>query len=91
MSSRAPYPGELERIRFDQACRDTIANTADRLGVDPVAFAEACQDGEFLTDAVECAARWIEEYDRNLTLKPWEDKLAALKRAEQDGEEEPQP
>ena len=62
---------------------EAIANTAQRLGVDPVAFAEACQDGKFLYEAVLLVGnklpRTVAEHQ---ILDRWLDKLAALKRAE---------
>lgn len=33
-------------------CKQAITNTAARLGVDPVAFAEACRDGEEIAEIV---------------------------------------
>lgn len=51
-----------------------IGNTADRLGLDPVAFAQACQDGDFLATACRMTANgefWASTAQPNPWLKQW--------------------
>ena len=46
------WPELRAKLDHHSKCIEAIEATARRLGVDPVAFAEACQDGELLSMAL---------------------------------------
>lgn len=77
--SDAYWERRQKQDKHELNCLQAIENTAARLGVDPVAFAEACQDGEFLEVACKLAGN---PRANRYQLQAFADKLAALKRAE---------
>lgn len=71
---------DLPQLSVEAICR-----TAERAGFDPVAFAEACQDGTWLDFAIACAHKNCDQVpDGGLPprARAWMDKLAAIERAE---------
>ena len=70
--------GSVEDAVHTVRCIDAVANTAARLGVDPVALAEAAQDGNLFYHALELVS---ETYTRLgwQSLSRINDRVEALK------------
>ena len=60
------------RIDLQITCHRAITNTAARLGVDPVALAEAAQDGTLLAALINLALAYRQSCESERGMDAWE-------------------